>query len=126
MGAEFDISGHIPLDREDDDPQPNESPDDADVTDVDTAVIRQHYDDAADALAPLATVDGHPTPLMFDRHGWYTDAPETDVDVALEKVEAGERFRGAWWRKVVKPGLEALDDVQNPSRGGSEWSPVGE
>lgn len=45
-----------------------------------------------------------------------------DVDGALAKVEAGERYRGAWWRKVVKPGLEALEDVEAPVRGASEWT----
>ena len=42
-------------------------------------------------------------------------------DAALAKIEAGERYRGAWWRKVVKPGLEALDGVTKPPKGASEW-----
>jgi len=52
-----------------------------------------------------------------------------DVDGAFEKLDAGERYRGAWWRRVVKPGLEALPDVQKPSRGASDWrytGPAGE
>ena len=44
-----------------------------------------------------------------------------DPDAALAKIEAGDRYRGAWWRKVVKPGLEALPDVRKPPRGGSDW-----
>ena len=48
-----------------------------------------------------------------------------DVDVALEKVEAGDRYRGAWWRRVVKPGLKALPEVDAPARGGSEWRYTG-
>lgn len=45
-----------------------------------------------------------------------------DVDAAIEKLDApGERFRGAWWRRVVKPGLEAFDDVAAPAPGGSDW-----
>ena len=48
-----------------------------------------------------------------------------DPDAALAKLEAGERFRGAWWRKVVKPGLEAFDDVEKPPRGASDWKVVG-
>jgi len=47
-----------------------------------------------------------------------------DVDGALEKVEAGDRYRGAWWRRVVKPGLKALPDVEAPARGASEWRVV--
>lgn len=49
-----------------------------------------------------------------------------DADAALEKIEAGDRFRGAWWRRVVKPGLEALEDVESPPRGGSDWTYSGE
>lgn len=50
-----------------------------------------------------------------------------DVEAARQKVEAeGERFRGAWWRRVVKPGLEALPDVKKPSGGRSEWRYTGE
>jgi len=49
-----------------------------------------------------------------------------DVDGALEKVEAGDRYRGAWWRRVVKPGLKALPEVEAPARGASEWRYTGE
>jgi len=44
-----------------------------------------------------------------------------DVDAALEKFDAGDRYRGAWWRRVVKPGLDALPDVSKPPAGASEW-----
>jgi hypothetical protein len=45
-----------------------------------------------------------------------------DSNTALEKASAeGERYRGSWWRKVVKPGLEALPDVESPGEGGREW-----
>jgi len=45
-----------------------------------------------------------------------------DVDAAREKLDApGGRFRGAWWRRVVKPGLEAFDDVATPAPGASDW-----
>jgi hypothetical protein len=49
-----------------------------------------------------------------------------DVDGALEKIEAGDRYRGAWWRRVVKPGLKAFPDVKAPARGTSEWRYTGE
>jgi hypothetical protein len=30
------------------------------------------------------------------------------VDDAIEKLDTeGERYRGAWWRRVIKPGLKA-------------------
>jgi hypothetical protein len=44
-----------------------------------------------------------------------------DPDAALAKIEAGERFRGAWWRRVIKPGLKAINGVEKPPRGASEW-----
>lgn len=49
-----------------------------------------------------------------------------DVDGALAKIEAGDRYRGAWWRRVVSPGLAALDDVEKPPAGGSEWRYTGD
>lgn len=44
-----------------------------------------------------------------------------DSDAALAKIEAGDRYRGAWWRRVVKPGLEALDNVKKPPKGAAKW-----
>lgn len=45
-----------------------------------------------------------------------------DVDDALEKIDAtNERYRGAWWRRVIKPGLTELDAVDAPGRGASDW-----
>jgi len=49
-----------------------------------------------------------------------------DVDAALDKIDAGDRYRGAWWRRIVKPGLKALDDVQTPPQGASTWRYAGE
>lgn len=42
-------------------------------------------------------------------------------DEALAKIEAGDRYRGAWWRRVIRPGLETLDDVEKPPSGASGW-----
>lgn len=44
-----------------------------------------------------------------------------DADAALATIDAGDRYRGGWWRNVVKPGLKALDDVQTPPQGASTW-----
>lgn len=49
-----------------------------------------------------------------------------DPDEALGKIEAGERYRGAWWRRVIKPALEATPDVEKPKPGASEWKYIGE
>jgi len=43
-----------------------------------------------------------------------------------ESLGSGERYRGAWWRKVVKPGFEALDSIKKPGSGGREWTYIGE
>jgi predicted CopG family antitoxin len=49
-----------------------------------------------------------------------------DVDEALSKLDVGERYRGAWWRRVVKPGLKALPEVEKPVQGGSRWRYIGD
>lgn len=40
-----------------------------------------------------------------------------------DELQEGERYRGAWWRSIVRPGLEALDAIEAPAPGGSEWRP---
>lgn len=52
--------------------------------------------------------------------------PEHPCGYDVPQLEPGERYRGAWWRKVVKPGLEALPDVESPPTGGSDWTYTGE
>ena len=49
-----------------------------------------------------------------------------DVGAALAAIESGDRYRGAWWRRVVKPGLEALEEIDKPARGQSRWRHVGD
>jgi len=45
-----------------------------------------------------------------------------DAEAAVKKVEtSGERYRGAWWRRVVKPALEQDERVEKPSGGRSKW-----
>jgi DNA-binding transcriptional ArsR family regulator len=51
--------------------------------------------------------------------------PEHDLGYEVPELASGERYRGSWWRKVVKPGLEATDAVAKPKPGGSEWRWVG-
>lgn len=52
--------------------------------------------------------------------------PDHSLGYDVPDLESGDRFRGAWWRRVVKPGLEALPDVQAPARGASEWRHTGD
>lgn len=52
--------------------------------------------------------------------------PEHPIGYTIPELQKGERYRGAWWRKVVKPGLEALPDVEAPPQGASDWRYTGE
>jgi len=45
-----------------------------------------------------------------------------DVEVALEKIEKGERFRGAYWRRIIKPGLKQSERIETPAPHESEWT----
>jgi len=51
--------------------------------------------------------------------------PEHPIGYDIPDLEPGERYRGSWWRKIVKPGLQALPDVEAPSDGQSDWTYVG-
>jgi hypothetical protein len=46
------------------------------------------------------------------------DVPET--------IPSGERYRGAWWRRVVRPALDEHPAVAAPQPGQSEWRFTGE
>lgn len=48
--------------------------------------------------------------------------PEFPLGYDVPELKEGERYRGSWWRGVIKPGLEADDDVKKPPKGGSKWS----
>lgn len=45
--------------------------------------------------------------------------PEHLVGYDIPELDAGERYRRTWWRKMVPPGLEALPDVERPPRVGA-------
>ena len=111
-----------PVDEERDPPPESDAVDDA-LEDVDFPAGRERGACSAAVYAARDYLREHGpatkreivTEVMPDHPLGY------DVDGALEKVEAGDRYRGSWWRKVVKPGLKALPDVEAPARGGSEW-----
>lgn len=50
--------------------------------------------------------------------------PDHPLGYDVPDLESGDRYRGAWWRRVVKPGLERRDDVAKPQPGQSEWRSV--
>lgn len=44
-----------------------------------------------------------------------------DAAAARDAIESNARYRGAWWRHVVKPTLEAVDTVETPPPGASDY-----
>lgn len=38
--------------------------------------------------------------------------PEHSLGYDVPELEEGDRYKGSWWRNVVKDGLEALPDVE--------------
>jgi hypothetical protein len=55
--------------------------------------------------------------------------PAHPVGYEIPEIEDGEllkdRYRGAWWRAVVKPGLQALPTIESPV-GGGKWRYTGD
>jgi len=85
---------------------------------VDRAAARE----AIDAARAYLLDDGPAPKAAIVRSVMPSHALGYDADAALEKLDApGERYRGAWWRRVIKPGLEAFDDVAAPAPGASDW-----
>jgi len=78
---------------------------------------------AIDAARELVADQGAATKAEIVREVMPEHPLGYDLEAALEKLDSENRYRGAWWRKVVKPGLEAADDVEKPPRGRSEWKP---
>lgn len=38
--------------------------------------------------------------------------PDHPLGYDVPELEPGDRYRGAWWRKIVRPAIAALDDVE--------------
>jgi len=53
-----------------------------------------------------------------------TVLPEHPLTYDVPDLEDG-RYRGAWWRRVIKPGLEAHADIEKPASNQSDWRWVG-
>ena len=98
-------------------------------------------DDVLAELPNTVALDGAYDAILAERdylkkYGWATKADFVrgvmhdyplgyDPDIALAKLEASEQFRGAWGRRVIKPGLAAFDNVEKPPEGASDWRLVG-
>lgn len=50
--------------------------------------------------------------------------PDHPVGYDVPELEPGDRYRGAWWRRVVKPALSEIPTVDAPT-GGGKWRWVG-
>lgn len=51
--------------------------------------------------------------------------PEYPIGYDVPDLEEGDRYRGSWWRSIVRPALEQLPCVEKPT-GGGKWRYVGE
>jgi len=83
--------------------------------------IPQTVDEAAAAAAIGAAIE------YIEQNGSATKQelvaelmPKHSLNYEVPDLESG-RYRGSWWRRVIKPGLEQSDAVSAPKRGGSEW-----
>jgi len=47
--------------------------------------------------------------------------PEHNLGYDVPDLDSGERYRGSWWRRVVKPALEQHEAIESPSGGASNW-----
>ena len=92
-----------------------EIPNDVDVEDATRAVgaVVEYLETTEDRKATMREIVASVMPSHPLKY---------DVDAALAKIEAGDRYRGGWWRLVIKPTLEAYDGVEAPPRGGSYWA----
>jgi len=87
------------------------SVDRADAAAAVDAVVAHLRERGPASMRQLVTTVGQDHPLGYD---------------IPEEIASGERYRGAWWRRVVKPALEQHPDVEAPPTGKSEWRFVGE
>jgi hypothetical protein len=51
--------------------------------------------------------------------------PDHPLGYELPELAEGERFRGAWYRRVVKPGLSKSEKIKKPKPSESTWRYVG-
>jgi hypothetical protein len=76
-------------------------------TDVPDGVDDDAARDAIDAAREYLRTDGPASA----REIVAAVMPEYSLGYDIPELEPGDRYRGAWWRRVVRPGLQRLDDV---------------
>jgi len=78
----------------------------SDVRDAIEAAISLVSEQNGASMREIVTTVGQEHPLDYD---------------PPESLEPGERYRSAYWRKVLRPALEASDQIRNPKPHESEW-----
>lgn len=119
---EADAEGRV---REPTEPAPTEPADDLEghLDDVDFPATVDRAEAIEAIRAARAYLREQETAMKRD---FVADVmPKHPLGYDVPDLEPGDRYRGAWWRKVVKPGLEALPDAEPPAEGGRRWHYVG-
>lgn len=106
----------------DEDSHGSEAPNPLDDVEFPSTVDRDEAELAVIAAREFIKRDG---PVTM-REIVATVMPDKPLGYDVPDLEPGERYRGSWWRNIVKPGLKAYPDIDSPSDGESEWTWVGE
>lgn len=104
------------------------APDDADGQDSDRQHVERHVDPDGFPTDERPTLDALTAAYAFlrdrekatMRHFVQNVMPDHSLGYDVPDLEEGDRYRGAWWRSVVRPGLEQLPDVRAPE-GNDRW-----
>jgi hypothetical protein len=103
------------------------------VADVTAAAVAAN-DELPETVAPAAAAEAVEAVLVWLRpqgsasksdivRGVMAEYPlGYDAEAALEAIAAGERYRGAWWRRVIRGTLREHPAVEER---GTEWRYVG-
>jgi hypothetical protein len=122
---EADRDGRLTITQSTDDTTPESTPDEAPPADAPASSSSADADvldamdipqgkDPDDALEAVHTArDYLETHGPASRREIVTGVmPDHPLGYDVPDLETGDRFRGAWWRRIIQPGLRALDDVE--------------
>lgn len=121
-----DRDGRVLDERQELSTEVKESTQDEQFSDLEfpAGIDRVEYIGAIDAAREYIQENGGATKAELVREVMPDYPTKYDADEAIDKIDSGKRYRGAWWRRVIKPGLKASDDIEEPEPGGSEWKPA--
>ena len=99
---------------------------DAALAELPSTVDRDDARDALLAAREYLRAEGPASKAAIVRNVMPEHPLGYNAEEAVEKIDTdGERERGAWWRVVIRPGLVALDGVEDPPKGANEWNATG-